>query len=123
MAYSEIVERNELIRRGDLLQTLRNEKIPVDADVNYFICNAKPVDAIPLEWVSVNDRLPEPYFPIWAACKAEGRENWVIETIYIPNPQSKSQWGPVPILETGRATVYAWAERHSPEAPKEETYG
>lgn len=47
MAFSEIIERNELIRRGDLLQTLRDEKIPVDADVNYFICNAKPVDAIP----------------------------------------------------------------------------
>lgn len=117
MAYSEIIERNELIRRGDLLQTLRNEKIPVDADVNYFICNAKPVDAIPLEWVSVNDRLPEPYFPIWAACKADGRENWVIETGYIP--ESRSPWGNYQLLVNGKATVYAWAERHQPEAPKE----
>lgn len=77
-------------------------------------------DVVPVEWVPVKERLPEPCFPVWAACKAaDGRENWVIETSYIPNPQSKSQWGPVPILETGRATVYAWAERHPPEAPKE----
>lgn len=85
-----------------------------------FVNSIPPADVVPVEWVPVKERLPEPWFPVWAACKAaDGRENWVIETSYIPNPQSKSQWGPVPILETGRATVYAWAERHPPEAPKE----
>lgn len=89
-------------------------------DCIHAIKEMPAADVVPVEWVPVKERLPEPCFPVWAACKAaDGRENWVIETSYIPNPQSKSQWGPVPILETGRATVYAWAERHPPEAPKE----
>lgn len=110
----------ELIDNAPIIAGNENETLisaPKLSDEVYCIPAA---DVVPVEWVPVKERLPEPCFPVWAACKAaDGRENWVIETSYIPNPQSKSQWGPVPILETGRATVYAWAERHPPEAPKE----
>lgn len=115
-------ERTEFVSRETVLRDILCE--PPDAHYPSWyaekIAKIPAADVVPVEWVPVKERLPEPCFPVWAACKAaDGRENWVIETSYIPNPQSKSQWGPVPILETGRATVYAWAERHPPEAPKE----
>lgn len=111
----------QLIIASGKPQGIYHERTYLDgiAESRNAVRDIPAADVVPVEWVPVKERLPEPYFPVWAACSADGRENWVIETSYIPNPQSKSQWGPVPILETGRATVYAWAERHQPEAPKE----
>ena len=69
-------------------------------------------------WISVTERLPEKFQSIFAACKSEGRENWTIDTVY--DPFLKCPWGRIPILESGKAVVYAWMDNSAPEPPKEE---
>lgn len=72
-----------------------------------------------LQWISVNDRLPGTYEPFYAACKSliDDRENWVIEGIY-KCTSFGGPWG-VPLVEMGKAEVYAWMPKKLPEPPKE----
>lgn len=70
------------------------------------------------KWISVTERLPDKFQSIFAACKSEGRENWTIDTVY--DPFLKCHWGRIPILESGKAVVYAWMDNSAPEPPKEE---
>ena len=79
------------------------------------------------KWISVNERLPEPYMFVNATCRSlvDDRENWVVETIYLPipkehNPRHYSDWGNIPILNWGEAEVIAWMERIIPEPYKVE---
>ena len=69
-------------------------------------------------WVSVNDRLPGKYEPFYAACKSltDDRENWVIEGIY-EGMTYGVPWG-VPMIEMGKAEVYAWMPKELPEPPE-----
>ena len=53
---------------------------------------------------------------VYAAFRMEGRKDWVIETTY--DPFLKCPWGRVPILESGKAEVYAWKRRPMPRPPK-----
>ena len=68
-------------------------------------------------WIPVTERLPDKFQSIFAACKSEGRENWTIDTVY--DPFLECPWGRIPILETGKAVVYAWMDNSTPEPPKE----
>ena len=68
-------------------------------------------------WVSVEDELPSEFQSVWAACKMGGRENWTIETIY--DPYLSCPWGHIPVLDSGKAIVYAWMDRTEPEPPQE----
>lgn len=70
-------------------------------------------------WISVKDRLPGKYEPFYAACKSltDDRENWVIEGIY-KGMTYGGPWG-VPMIEMGKAEVYAWMPKELPEPPKE----
>ena len=70
-------------------------------------------------WISVEERLPEKFQPVWAAVKMDGREDWVFDTVY--DPYLKCPWGNYYYLEKGDAIVYAWMDRSEPEPPKEET--
>lgn len=72
------------------------------------------------EWVPVTERLPEEFQSLWAACKSliDSRPNWTIETVY--DSHLTCPWGHVPMLEYGKAVVYAWMDRPLPEPPKEE---
>ena len=77
------------------------------------------------KWISVNERLPEPYMFVNATCRSlvDDRENWVVETIYLPipkehNPGHYSDWGNIPMLNWGEAEVIAWMERVIPEPYK-----
>ena len=80
-----------------------------------------PDDANDAGWISVKDRLPDMLEPFWAACKSltDYRDNWTIEGIY-KGTTFGGPWG-VPIVEMGKAEVYAWKPKEIPEPPKEET--
>ena len=77
-------------------------------------------------WIPVSERLPKPYTYVNATCRSlvDDRENWVIETIYLPIPKENnergySDWGNIPMLNWGKAEVIAWMERKIPEPYKE----
>lgn len=81
-------------------------------------------------WIPVSERLPKPYTYVNATCRslADDRENWVVETMYLPIPkendeQGYSDWGNIPMLNWGKAEVIAWMERKIPEPYKEESEG
>ena len=75
-------------------------------------------DAAP-RWHRVEEELPSEFQYVWAACKMNGRENWTIETVY--DPYLSCPWGyNIPVLESGKAVVYAWMDRSAPEPPKED---
>ena len=71
-------------------------------------------------WISVKERLPDIYEPFYAACKSlvDDRENWTIEGIY-KGSTFGGPWG-VPMVECGKAEVYAWMPKIPPEPPKED---
>lgn len=76
-------------------------------------------------WIPVSERLPKPYTYVNATCRslADDRENWVVETMYLPIPkendeQGYSDWGNIPMLNLGKAEVIAWMERKMPEPYK-----
>ena len=73
------------------------------------------------KWIPVTERLPEEFQSVWAACKSmiDSRPNWTIETVY--DPHLTCPWGHIPMLEDGKAVVYAWMDRPLPEPPKEGT--
>jgi hypothetical protein len=70
-------------------------------------------------WHRVEEELPSEFQYVWAACKMNGRENWTIDTVY--DPYLSCPWGyNIPVLESGKAVVYAWMDRSAPEPPKED---
>lgn len=91
--------------------------------VKWWNCFLETIDEQPTvaasPWHRVEDKQPCAFQPVWAACKMDGRENWTIETTY--NPFLPWPWGwDIPVLESGKAVVYAWMDRTAPEPPKEE---
>ena len=73
-------------------------------------------------WIPVSEKLPDPFTFVNATCRSlvDDRENWVVETIYLPipkehNPRHYSDWGNIPMLNLGEAEVIAWMERIIPE--------
>lgn len=80
------------------------------------------------KWIPVNERLPKPFTFVNVTCKSliDNRENWVVETIYLPipkeaNKQSYSDWGNIPMLNWGEAEVIAWVERIIPQPYESES--
>lgn len=88
-----------------------------------------PLKEVPSgKWIPVTEKLPEPMTFVNATCRSlvDDRENWVVETIYVPipkehNPKGYSDWGNIPMLNWGQAEVIAWVERIIPEPYKEQT--
>lgn len=81
-------------------------------------------------WIPVSERLPELYTFVYATCHSlvDDRENWVIETCYVPIPKEYnsrrfSDWGNIPMLNHGEAEVIAWMKRDIPEPYKAESEG
>lgn len=78
------------------------------------------------EWIPVSKKLPAVGTFVYATCQCEGRENWVIDTCYVPIPKNYnvrgySDWGNIPILNSGKAKVIAWMEQDIPEPYHEKT--
>ena len=79
------------------------------------------------KWISVSEKLPEPFTFVNATCRSlvDDRENWVVETMYLPIPKEAnkhgySDWGNIPMLNWGEAEVIAWVERIIPQPYKSE---
>ena len=80
------------------------------------------------QWIPCSERLPKPFTYVNATCRSlvDNRENWVVETLYLPipkenNEQGYSDWGNIPMINWGKAEVIAWMERKIPEPYKAET--
>ena len=78
-------------------------------------------------WIPVSEKLPEPFTNVNATCRSlvDDRENWVVETFYLPIPKDVnkhgySDWGNIPMLNCGEAEVIAWVERIIPQPCKAE---
>ena len=76
-------------------------------------------------WILVSEKLPEPFMFVNATCRSlvDDREDWVIETLYLPIPKEAnkhgySDWGNIPMLNCGDAEVIAWVKRIIPEPYK-----
>ncbi len=76
-------------------------------------------------WIPVSERLPRNFEFVDCTCHSliDDREDWVIETIYIPqSPNSPySDWGNIPMLNHGDCKVIAWMYRDIPEPYKAES--
>ena len=79
------------------------------------------------KWIPVSEKLPEPFMYVNATCRSlvDDRENWVVETIYLPIPKEVnkhgySDWGNIPMLNCGEAEVIAWVKRIIPQPYKAE---
>ena len=71
------------------------------------------------EWIPVSERLPEPFSYVNCTCHSliDDREDWVVETFYLPQPPNSpySDWGNIPMLNWGECEVIAWMYRDIPE--------
>ena len=76
-------------------------------------------------WIPVSERLPNSYEFVNCTCHSliDDREDWVIETVYIPQPSYSpySDWGNIPMLNSGDCKVVAWMHRDIPEPYKAES--
>ncbi len=76
-------------------------------------------------WIPVSERLPEAFKFVNCTCHSlvDDREDWVIETVYIPQPSDSpySDWGNIPMLNVGKCEVVAWMYRDIPEPYKAES--
>lgn len=71
------------------------------------------------KWIPVSERLPKPFEYVNCTCHSlvDDRDDWVIETCYVPLPQNSpySDWGNIPMLNDGKCEVIAWMHRDIPE--------
>lgn len=85
-----------------------------------------PVNPQP-KWIPVSERLPKVCEFVNCTCHSliDDREDWVVETCYIPQPHNSpySDWGNIPMLNWGHAEVIAWMHRDIPEPYKAESEG
>lgn len=84
------------------------------------ITDMKNCETSNADWISIKDGLPAKYTPFYAACKSlvDDRENWTIEGIYNGTIYG-GPWG-VPMVEMGKAEVYAWMPKEMPKPPKDD---
>lgn len=76
-------------------------------------------------WIPVSERLPNAYEFVNCTCHSliDDRKDWVVETVYIPQPSDSpySDWGNIPMLNSGDCKVVAWMHRDIPEPYKAES--
>lgn len=74
------------------------------------------------KWIPVSERLPKEFEFVYCTCHSliDDREDWVIETTYVPQPSDSqySDWGNFPMLNRGNCEVVAWMHRNIPEPYK-----
>ena len=110
--------REEIIDFCDMKAQLESENEDI------FKAIIKALEQEP-RWIPVSEKLPKPYMFVYATCRSlvDDRDNWVVETIYLPipekyNPRHYSDWGNIPMLNWGEAEVIAWMKRIIPEPYK-----
>ena len=129
--YKGSTDKNDLgvdcISRKRVLEWLENAtddsiEHALDSDLE-FISSVTPQEP---RWIPVSEKLPEPFTFVNATCRSlvDDREDWVIETVYLPIPKEAnkhgySDWGNIPMLNWGEAEVIAWVERIIPQPYRE----
>lgn len=75
-------------------------------------------------WIPVSERLPKEFEFVNCTCHSliDDREDWVVETVYTPQPSDSpySDWGNIPMLNSGDCEVVAWVHRDIPKPYKTE---
>ena len=75
-------------------------------------------------WIPCSERLPKEFEFVNCTCHSliDDREDWVVETVYIPQPSDSpySDWGNIPMLNSGDCEVVAWVHRYIPKPYKAE---
>ena len=73
-------------------------------------------------WIPVSEKLPDKFRYVNCTCRSliDDREDWVVETCYIPQPSNSpySDWGNIPMLNHGECEVIAWVYREIPKPYK-----
>ena len=73
----------------------------------------------------MSEGLPKKFEFVNITCHSliDDREDWVVETVYIPQPSDSpySDWGNIPMLNWGECEVVAWMHREIPEPYKAES--
>lgn len=76
-------------------------------------------------WIPVSERLPKKFSYVNCTCRSliDDREDWVVETCYVPQPKNSpySDWGNIPMLNDGDCEVVAWMYREIPKPYKAES--
>ena len=76
-------------------------------------------------WIPVSEKLPEAFRFVNCTCHSliDDREDWVIETFYMPQPLNSpySDWGNIPMLNNCECEVIAWMYRDIPKPYKAES--
>lgn len=76
-------------------------------------------------WIPISERLPMVYESVNCTCHSliDGREDWVVETCYLPQPPNSpySDWGNIPMLNHCECEVIAWMHRDIPKPYKGES--
>jgi hypothetical protein len=79
------------------------------------------------QWISVTEKMPKKFSYVNCTCHSliDDREDWVVETCYIPQPPNSpySDWGNIPMLNRGECEVIAWMYRDIPKPYKAEKEG
>ena len=77
------------------------------------------------KWIPVSERLPKAFEFVNCTCHSliDDREDWVVETCYIPQPHNSpySDWGNIPMLNSRECEVIAWMYRDIPKPYKVES--
>ena len=77
------------------------------------------------KWIPVSEGLPKVLEYVNCTCHSliDDRDDWVVETVYIPQPSDSpySDWGNIPMLNWGECEVVAWMHRDIPESYKAES--
>lgn len=99
------------------------DSMPEHMDLNYI--GAKIDFHCRPMWIPVSERLPEAFEYVNCTCHSliDDRDDWVIETVYIPQPSDSplSDWGNIPMLNEGNCEVVAWMHRDIPQPYKAES--
>lgn len=116
----------DCISRQAVIDEMEKRHAEGDCITKGFIKNMPSVT--PQEpWIPVSERLPEPFEFVNCTCHSliDDREDWVVETCYIPQPHNSpySDWGNIPMLNSCECEVIAWMYRDIPKPYKAESEG
>lgn len=117
----------DAVSRDDVVRIVQHNNPPKALEKIRKLSSVTPQEQ---KWIPVSEKLPKPFTFVNATCRSlvDDRENWVIETVYMPIPKEVnkhgySDWGNIPMLNWGEAEVIAWVERIIPQPYKAESEG
>ena len=104
---------------------IRMQKLSETVNAEQFIHLLPSVRPQEPKWIPVSERLPMEFEFVNCTCHSliDDREDWVVETVYIPQPSDSpySDWGNIPMLNSGDCEVVAWVHRDIPKPYRAES--